>query len=281
MSTVHILGGGGMLGQALIRACMAGHVNHTACPHRVVDISNPVQVAGLVSQDMVPGDVVINAAGAIPLKSAPPIEMLATNAIGPWVVAEATRQVGGIAVVHVSTDCVFAGKKPRKGGYQAGSLTSPMDLYGRSKLAGEVPMSHVINVRTSFVGPEHGLWKHILESPGRVNGWRDTSWSGSTVDAVAASLLLIATNTKLLGSNRSDRTFGPDPLRRRGNIEHLATARPLSKLEVCELLCKHLGGPPPTPGVHGAGVYRAMEPTIVLPSLADALAGLNSLGVVR
>jgi len=265
---IHILGAGGMLGQALIKACEAKGQPCIGWGHHVVDISDPIQVAGLVTRTMFPNDVIINAAGAIPLKNPSAIEMLRTNALGPWNVAEATRQVGGIAVVHVSTDCVFAGRKPRKSGYDAGDVPRPpMDLYGRSKLAGEVAMEHVINVRTSFVGPEHGLWKHIVEQPGRVNGWRDTSWSGSTVDAVAASLLIIATIPNRLGCHRPERLG----LHRRGNIEHLATERPLTKLEVCELLCKHLGGPPPTPGVHGAGVYRAMEPTIVLPSLAEAL----------
>lgn len=126
-------------------------------------------------------------------------------------------------------------------------------------------MEHVINVRTSFVGPDHGLWKHILENPGEVNGWRDTSWSGSTVDAVAASLLAIATNDAAFAVNAMKVRHGA------GNIKHLATEQPISKLEVCELLAKHLGVPAPASFIHGVGAYRAMQPTIVLPSLAEAL----------
>lgn len=58
----------------------------------------------------------------------------AVNADAPELIAEEARQIGA-AVVHFSTDYVFDGSK--KTPYEESDPPSPMNVYGRTKLAGE------------------------------------------------------------------------------------------------------------------------------------------------
>jgi dTDP-4-dehydrorhamnose reductase len=76
----------------------------------------------------------------------------AVNAEGPRIVA-ATCAKFGIPVVHISTDYVFDGRKAKP--YREDDATSPLNVYGRSKLAGERNVAaaceaHII-LRTSWV----------------------------------------------------------------------------------------------------------------------------------
>ena len=55
-----------------------------------------------------------------------------------------------IYFIHISTDCVFSGKK---GNYSEKSIKDAKDLYGRSKALGEVKNKYCITIRTSFYWP--------------------------------------------------------------------------------------------------------------------------------
>ncbi|MEC4719269.1 dTDP-4-dehydrorhamnose reductase [Noviherbaspirillum sp. CPCC 100848] len=56
------------------------------------------------------------------------------NGEAPAVMAEAARRIGA-AMIHYSTDYVFDGSKP--GPYSEDDATAPINVYGRTKLAGE------------------------------------------------------------------------------------------------------------------------------------------------
>jgi dTDP-4-dehydrorhamnose reductase len=55
-------------------------------------------------------------------------------------------------MIHVSTDCVFNGRKGKP--YREGDPPDAEDLYGRSKLLGEVAEAPGITLRTSIIGRE-------------------------------------------------------------------------------------------------------------------------------
>ena len=57
----------------------------------------------------------------------------------------------GARLIHFSTDCVFSG---RAGGYRETDPPDPVDLYGRSKLLGEVERAPGLTLRTSIIGLE-------------------------------------------------------------------------------------------------------------------------------
>ena len=56
-----------------------------------------------------------------------------------------------IFFLHISTDCVYSGKK---GNYSEKSKKSPNGLYGFTKSLGEVKNIYSSTIRTSFIGPE-------------------------------------------------------------------------------------------------------------------------------
>ncbi|WP_045404565.1 dTDP-4-dehydrorhamnose reductase [Vibrio jasicida] len=81
----------------------------------------------------------------------------AINRDGPKFLAEAAHDIGA-ALLHISTDYVFDGKKSSE--YVERDATNPQSVYGSSKLAGEMAVAeacekHVI-LRTSWVFAEHG-----------------------------------------------------------------------------------------------------------------------------
>jgi dTDP-4-dehydrorhamnose reductase len=92
-------------------------------------------------------------------------------------------------LIHISTDCVFSG---REGMYSEEHVADAQDLYGRSKLLGEVNAAQAITLRTSLIGPElnsaHGLLGWFLSQQSRVTSVRGFSraiFSGLTTVELA------------------------------------------------------------------------------------------------
>jgi dTDP-4-dehydrorhamnose reductase len=82
-------------------------------------------------------------------------------------------------MIHVSTDCVFSGKK---GNYREDDFCDALDLYGKSKILGEVDYPHAITLRTSTIGPElqssYGLLNWFLSQGGSCKGYSQAIFSG-------------------------------------------------------------------------------------------------------
>ncbi|MCX8809340.1 dTDP-4-dehydrorhamnose reductase [Vibrio parahaemolyticus] len=103
--------------------------------------------------------IIINAAAHTAVdKAEQEVELsYAINRDGPKFLAEAAQGIGA-AILHISTDYVFAGNK--KGEYVEDDAPNPQGVYGASKLAGEIAVAeacdkHVI-LRTAWVFGEHG-----------------------------------------------------------------------------------------------------------------------------
>jgi len=100
-----------------------------------------------------------------------PVTAIPINALLPHRLA----RICGIhrtRLIHISTDCVFSGTR---GGYTEEDEPDAADLYGRSKLMGEVDYPHAITLRTSIIGHElgrsHGLVGWFLSQEGPVRGF--------------------------------------------------------------------------------------------------------------
>ena len=95
----------------------------------------------------------------------------------------------GAKLVHISTDCVFSGKK---GSYTEGDIRDAEDTYGRSKIMGEVTESPHITLRTSVVGPEikkgEELFHWFMSQEGKVKGFTKSFWSGVTTLELAKAV---------------------------------------------------------------------------------------------
>ena len=124
--------------------------------------------------------VVINCVGLVKqLTSADdPLEAILINALLPHRLARLC-ELTQARLVHISTDCVFSGGQ---GNYSESDMPDAEDLYGRSKLLGEVSDRHAITLRTSIIGHElgsdHGLIGWFLSQQGRVKGYTEAIFSG-------------------------------------------------------------------------------------------------------
>jgi dTDP-4-dehydrorhamnose reductase len=125
--------------------------------------------------------VVINCIGIIKQIAAAkePLVSIATNALFPHRLAELCA-VADARLIHISTDCVFSG---RRGGYRESDMPDAEDLYGRTKLLGEVDYPNAVTLRTSIIGHEletnTSLVDWFLNQPGpTVRGYRKAIYSG-------------------------------------------------------------------------------------------------------
>jgi dTDP-4-dehydrorhamnose reductase len=148
-------------------------------------------------------EAVVNAAGLI--KQRPegqdPLAAIAVNAALPHRLAARCRAAGA-RLIHVSTDCVFSGRR----GYAAeADLPDPPDTYGRSKLLGEVDGPEALTLRTSIIGRELegglGLLEWLLaQRGGRVQGYSRARFSGVTTTELAGTIgRLLAEHPGLTG----------------------------------------------------------------------------------
>ena len=99
-------------------------------------------------------DVIVNAAAytAVDKAEEEPDVAMAINGVGPGVLAEEAKRVGA-ALVHYSTDYVFDGDKSSP--YTEDDVPNPLNVYGRTKLAGEGAIEAVgvpqLILRTSWI----------------------------------------------------------------------------------------------------------------------------------
>lgn len=201
-----ILGGHGMLGHRLWLNLRKEHevwvtVRQTSSPfpnlpefptqyiRTNVDASNFDQVTRALAS--IQPDLVINCIGLIKQMghlARDPIMSISLNALLPHRVSLICR-AAKIRMIHISTDCVFSGKK---GNYVETDESDAEDLYGRSKFLGEVAYPpHSITLRTSIIGRELktrlGLieWFLSQKDGDAVNGYKRAIFSGFTTDELS------------------------------------------------------------------------------------------------
>lgn len=191
-----VLGASGMLGNAMLRY----FAERTA--HGVVGIVRSARSARLLPptvQDKIAegGDVedvdalirlfdrhsptvVVNCVGLVKQldDAKDPLAAIPINAVLPHRLARLCS-LGGARLVHLSTDCVFSGDK---GMYVEDDLPDAHDVYGRTKLLGEVDYPNALTLRTSIIGHElagqHSLICWFLAQEGAVRGFSRAVFSG-------------------------------------------------------------------------------------------------------
>ncbi len=178
---VLLLGANGQVGQELLRALVPlGQVIATtrggvlpdgnAC--EVADFDQPDSLALLLQR--IRPDVVVNAAAYTAVDRAEDNRdaVWRANAEAPGVLARWCAQAN-VPLVHYSTDYVFDGQGKRA--YREEDTTSPLGVYGASKLAGEEAIRaaggrHMI-FRTAWVYASHG--QNFLRTMLRVGAERE------------------------------------------------------------------------------------------------------------
>lgn len=96
----------------------------------------------------------------------------------------------GYKLIHITTDCVFSGKK---GNYTEDDFRDADSYYGRSKAIGEVNNNRTLTFRTSIIGPDInkdgiGLFNWFMKQEGRIKGYSNVFWSGVTTLELAKAI---------------------------------------------------------------------------------------------
>lgn len=153
-----ITGSNGQVGSSLVKQLsQLPDIAFLAVDREQLDITDSVAVASLVNEYK--PDAIINAAAYTSVDKAEQ-EFDLSNAIncdGPRLLALAADAIGA-AMLHISTDYVFAGDK--LGEYIETDAVAPQGVYGKSKLAGELAVAaacpRYIILRTAWVFCETG-----------------------------------------------------------------------------------------------------------------------------
>ena len=137
-------------------------------------------------------DLVINCIGLIKQMghfARDPLLAISINSLLPHRLSMICR-VANIRLIHISTDCVFSGKK---GMYKENDDSDAVDLYGRTKFLGEVHYPHCVTLRTSIIGRELksklGLIEWFLAQKGQINGYKNAIYSGVTTHELSRIIM--------------------------------------------------------------------------------------------
>ncbi len=186
----------------------------------VGDINSLIQLFGKTRPD-----VAVNCIGLIKQlgSASEPLQAIPINSLLPHTLArlaDATQS----RLIHLSTDCVFRGDR---GNYHESDTPDAQDLYGRSKLLGEVDYPHAVTLRTSIIGHElrssNGLIEWFLSQEHSVRGFSRAIFSGlPTLEIGRLILSHVIPNPQLRG------------------LYHVAS-EPISKLDLLRLVAEVYG----------------------------------------
>jgi dTDP-4-dehydrorhamnose reductase len=216
-SRILILGATGMLGHKLCDVLPAapGLEIHAASRtpvaapadgviyHAGIDVSNGTEPLRGLLKALAP-DAIVNAVGAIKQKDlgAALDATFFLNGTLPHLLPHLNPNRDG-RVIHISTDCVFAGDR---GAYRESDASDVSDVYGRSKVVGEIVYGPHLTLRTSIVGFERqgflGLLSWFCSHPAgaTVKGFKRAIYSGLPTVTLARTVRdLLTTQPEIRG----------------------------------------------------------------------------------
>ena len=93
-------------------------------------------------------------------------------------------------IIHMSTDCVFAGND---GPYYEDSFPNGTTFYDRSKAIGEIDNDKDLTFRNSIIGPDIkesgiGLFNWFMKQEGPIGGFTGAIWTGVTTLTLAKAM---------------------------------------------------------------------------------------------
>lgn len=158
------------------------------CNNIIGDAMNPNDVKSAILSDDY--DVVINAIGVLNQNAEDHKSMaVLLNGYLPHFIADTLRD-SKTKLIHMSTDCVFAGNT---GPYYEDSFPDGKIFYDRSKAIGEVNDDKNLTFRNSIVGPDCnekgiGLFNWFMKQDGPINGFTGAIWTGVTTLTLAKAM---------------------------------------------------------------------------------------------
>ena len=135
-------------------------------------------------------DVVINCIGLLnEIAEKNPSKAVYLNSFLPHFIKETLKETK-TKLIHMSTDCVFAGNT---GPYYENSLRDGNTFYDRTKALGEIVDSQNLTFRNSIIGPDMnqggiGLFNWFMKQNGHLNGFTGALWTGVTTLTLAKAM---------------------------------------------------------------------------------------------
>lgn len=216
---VLVLGASGLLGHMLVRVLSENHTvfGTTLSPYtgsspllRILPRENwfdtvnacTIEAVEQIISDVKP-DVVLNGVGLIKQKMTPSVNSYAIqiNSLFPHQLLELCKKTE-TRLIHFSTDCVFEGTPGVKYVTDAPTAT---DIYGLSKLLGEVQEDPALTLRTSVVGRQlfgaESLFEWAISQRGKtVSGFKNAIYTGLTTHELSYVVKrIIEEQPKLVG----------------------------------------------------------------------------------
>lgn len=226
---VLVLGGTGMAGHTiLIYFKEAGH-DVTAfsrskmdyCKNINGDITNFENLKKIIIDGQY--DAIINAIGILNQDAEDnKSNAVLLNSYLPHFLSDTTKDMK-TRIIHMSTDCVFSGKR---GGYSETSFRDGKTFYDRSKALGELENDKDLSFRNSIIGPDMnengiGLFNWFMKQEGQINGFTKVIWTGVTTLTLAKAM------EQALKENLT-------------GLYNLVNNETISKYELLKLFNKHL-----------------------------------------
>lgn len=153
-----------------------------------VDVSDAGEFEKILSENKF--DIVINCIGILNQDAENnPEKAVWFNSYFPHYLEKITKSTS-TKIIHISTDCVFNGKK---GNYAESDFKDGYGFYAQSKALGELVNDKDITIRTSIIGPELnsngiGLFHWFMQQTGETNGYLTAVWSGVTTIELAKAI---------------------------------------------------------------------------------------------
>lgn len=160
----------------------------------LLDVSDTDKLTEIVENHQF--DFVINCIGILNKDAEDhPSKAIWFNSYFPHFLEEITRD-SNTKVIHISTDCVFNGKK---GNYAENDFKDGEGFYAQSKALGEITNDKDLTIRTSIIGPELnkngiGLFHWFMNQTGEINGYTSAYWSGVTTLELAKAIQYVVQN---------------------------------------------------------------------------------------
>jgi dTDP-4-dehydrorhamnose reductase len=192
---VLVLGSSGMAGHVLTHVLRSEPNNYTVIdvsrtnslisPAVLLDVRQTIALKSII--DDTQPNVIVNCVGVLNhFSEKNPDEAILLNGYLPHFLE---RLVFGTncKIIHISTDCVFSGKK---GDYNEFDITDGEGYYAQSKAIGEIINTKDLTIRTSIIGPElkgngTGLFHWFSKQSGEIKGYSNALWSGVTTIELA------------------------------------------------------------------------------------------------
>lgn len=152
-----------------------------------LDVNNTDVLGQIITEHKF--DVIVNCIGILNKDAEDnPDKAIWFNSFFPHYLEKITKNTA-TKVIHISTDCVFSGKK---GNYTEEDFKDGVGFYAQSKALGEIVNDKDLTIRTSIIGPELnengiGLFHWFMSQPddSQLKGYSQAFWSGITTIELA------------------------------------------------------------------------------------------------